>query len=135
MSDYLVRELDSLPNVDVQFDTELVACRGDATLAGATVRDRGTGDEHEVDADAVFVLIGSQPRTDWLPADVVLDEWGFIVTGQSSQRSYETSMPGVFAVGDVRRGSLKRVATAVGDGAAAVSEIHDYLAATAKPAG
>ena len=83
-------------------------------------------------ADALFILIGAAPFTNWLPDDVERDSWGYVCTGPSligaDRLPFETSMPGVFAVGDVRRDSVKRVASAVGEGAVAVQQIHDYIA-------
>ena len=90
-------------------------------------------------AAAVFVLIGAQPHTDWLPGDVARDRWGYILTGDGVARDapwsgerpplpFETSLPGVFAVGDVRQGSAKRVASAVGEGSVAIRSVHDYFA-------
>src|SRR5207342_578956 len=89
-----------------------------------------------VEAAAVFLLIGAEPRTDWLPAEIERDERGYVVTGHGSELrldgrralDFETSMPGVFAAGDVRLGGMKRVAAAVGDGSSAVRSVHEYLA-------
>ena len=86
-------------------------------------------------ADAVFVLIGAQPHTDWLPDEVARDRYGFVVTGAASDGwtlerppfMFESSMPGVFAVGDVRSGSVKRVASAAGEGSVAIQQVHQYL--------
>jgi thioredoxin reductase (NADPH) len=139
MSDYLIREIDAAPNIDVRYRTEVVGGGGGSRLESLTLRDRGSGAEEQVPADALFVLIGSSPHTDWLEGVVQRDEWGFVCTGQDLDDAslaafgdraplpLETSCPGVFAVGDVRRGSVKRVASAVGEGAIAVQYLHGYL--------
>ena len=136
MSDYLIREIDAAPNIDVRFGAEVVGGGGPGWLDHLVVRDRSTGQESRVATDALFVLIGSYPGTDWLAPALARDEWGFVCTGQDLPGSgppdraplpLETSMPGVFAVGDVRRGSVKRVASAVGEGAIAVQFLHGYL--------
>jgi thioredoxin reductase (NADPH) len=101
------------------------------TLAGRVSAARET-----LDAAGVFILIGGEPRTDWLPSEVERDERGYVLTGAEighqidGRYAYrlETSMPGVFAVGDVRNGSLKRVAAAVGEGSSAIRHVHEYLA-------
>lgn len=111
----------------------------DLTPAAAwlSLRHRDTGDTETEPADGLFVLIGAQPFTDWLPEAVGRDQWGYILTSPDlaerwtlQRESYllETSTPGVFAVGDVRHGSVKRVASAVGDGSIAIRLAHDYLA-------
>lgn len=111
----------------------------DLTPAAAwlSLRHRDTGDTETEPADGLFVLIGAQPFTDWLPEAVGRDQWGYILTGpdlaerwtlQREPYLLETSTPGVFAVGDVRHGSVKRVASAVGDGSIAIRLAHDYLA-------
>ena len=83
----------------------------------------------QIDAQHMFLFIGADPNTQWLDHRIALDGKGFVITGDSSQKTLETSTPGVFAVGDVRSGSVKRVAAGVGEGAAAVAQIHAYLAA------
>ena len=138
MSDYLIAQLEATRNVALRYRTAVLGGRSDdGGLAALTLGDpRGTATE-EVDAGGLFVLIGSVPRTSWLPEEVERDEAGFVRTGRqvSSPRdgtprlSLETSLPGVFAVGDVRSGSIKRVATAVGDGATVIATLHGYLAA------
>ena len=140
MSSYLVKEINSAPNVDVRHNIEVVEGGGDGALRYLTLRDRGSDAVEDVPADALFVLIGTRSRTQWLKDSVLRDEWGFLVTGgdelpegheswplQRRPMLFETSMPGVFAAGDVRRGSTKRVASAVGEGAIAVRMIHLYL--------
>ncbi len=140
MSGYLVRELEAIPNIEVRLGLELSGGGGIDGFEHVVVRNRRSGDEERIEADALFVLIGSQPGTEWLEQSVVRDDWGFIVTGHdlvSGDYDYtwtldrppmllETSLPGVFAVGDVRRGSVKRVASSVGEGAIAVQLLHHY---------
>lgn len=112
---------------------------GEGRLDHLVVREIASKSESTVDAQALFILIGAEPYTGWLPAEIEQDERGFILTGADiSQRSaprfkrspflLETSMPGVFAVGDVRHGSVKRVASAVGEGSIAIQLLHQYLA-------
>ena len=143
MSDYLVRQIEVAPNVAVRFGTEVIDGRGDGHLEEITVRERTSGDTSALPASALFVMIGAEPHTDWLPDAIHRDERRFILTGQDlvrhgqlpadwplerAPRLLETSIPGVLAVGDVRHGSVKRVASAVGEGATAVALIHEYLA-------
>jgi thioredoxin reductase (NADPH) len=122
----------------------VVAAHGDGHLESLTLADRAANTEEEVPTSWLFVFIGASPRTDWLGADVVRDDKGFVITGQDllvsgqAERwpltrapfALETSVPGVFAAGDVRLDSMKRVASAVGEGAMSVYLIHRYLAIT-----
>jgi thioredoxin reductase len=141
MSDYLVRQIADTPNIAVAPHAEVEgAVVGDA-LQAVRVRDRRTGARREVPVEALFVLIGSEPRTGWLDGAVERDEWGFVLTGpdvppgddrdadhgEHAPWLLETSRPGVFAVGDVRRGSMKRVASAVGEGAMSIPLVHRFL--------
>lgn len=141
MSDYLVREIAAAPNISVRSRVQVVDGVGAQLLESLVLEDLDSHERETVAADALFVMIGSSPHTDWLGDDVVRDRWGFIVTGPELTRSAperldsgriplysETSMPGVFAIGDVRQGSVKRVASAVGGGAVAVAMVHEYLA-------
>ena len=142
MSRYLVERIASAPNIDVRFRSEVVACRGDGHLEALTLSDRDSGDTEEVPSSWLFVFIGASPRTDWLGPDIVRDAKGFVVTGQDllgpthaacwplprAPFGLETSVPGVFAAGDVRLDSMKRVASAVGEGAMSVHLVHRYLA-------
>ena len=136
MSQYLIREIEAGPNIEVRYRTE-VAGGGDGRLEQLSLRHQDTGDTDTEPAGGLFVLIGAQPFTDWLPEAVGRDRWGYILTGpdlaerwtlQREPYLLETSTPGVFAVGDVRHGSVKRVASAVGDGSIAIRLAHDYLA-------
>lgn len=143
MSQYLVARITDHPTIEVLSNTQTVAARGAGHLEAVTLLDSSTGIEKEVPASWMFVFIGATPRTDWLGAQIVRDSHGFLVTGQellgSESKAWqlarppfglETSVPGVFAAGDVRRDSMKRVASAVGEGAMAIYQIHRYLAAT-----
>lgn len=129
MSEYLVREIAELPNVEVIEGVEIAS----VTTGTSKVLDVELTNGERRENDAVFVFIGAAPRTEWLP--VVKDTAGFVLTGRDLQdvsptlqpAALETSIPGVFAAGDVRRGSVKRVVSASGEGAAAVAEIHQYL--------
>jgi thioredoxin reductase (NADPH) len=141
MSRYLVDEIQRRPEVEVCTHCEVVALAGDRALEGAVVADTRTGERRDVQAKALFVFIGASPHTDWLAGQVAADEHGFLLTGRDVQgedlaafgkeRPYflETSQPGVFAVGDVHSGSIKRVASAVGEGSMAVRLVHQRLAA------
>ncbi len=137
MSQYLIREIEAATNIDVRYRTEIADGGGDGRLEQLRLRHRDTGDTGTEPADGLFVLIGAQPYTEWLPAAVGRDQWGYILTGpdlaerwtlQREPYLLETSTPGVFAAGDVRHGSVKRVASAVGDGSIAIRLAHDYLA-------
>jgi thioredoxin reductase (NADPH) len=142
MSEYLEQRMRAAPNIEVRYRSEVVACRGDGHLEALTLTDRDTGATEEVASSWLFVFIGASPRTEWLGPDVVRDDKGFVVTGQDllgpahAQRwplprapyALETSVPGVFAAGDVRLDSMKRVASAVGEGAMSVYLVHRYLA-------
>ena len=142
MSEYLVAQLDATRNVVIRYDTAVLDGRArDGCLAGLTLGDPDGGTGEDVPADGLFVLIGSVPRTQWLPDEIMRDPAGFIRTGDAAESAeggtrlpLETSMEGVFAVGDVRAGSVKRVATAVGDGATVIALLHGYLAAHPAPA-
>jgi thioredoxin reductase (NADPH) len=130
MSDYLISQLEATRNVAIRYRTAVLDGREeDGCLAGLTLGDPHGHSREEVPAGGLFVLIGSVPRTSWLPDEIVRDDAGFICTGQDGRLLLETSMAGVFAVGDVRSGSVKRVATAVGDGATVIALLHGYLAA------
>lgn len=130
MSHYLIERITGLPNVDVVVGSEVSALGGEGDrLSEIILRDRGKGKTREIAARHLFLFIGADPNTDWLVgSNVTLDERGFVVTG-GGRLAHETSCEGVFAVGDVRSGSVKRVASSVGDGAQVVAAIHQYLAA------
>jgi thioredoxin reductase (NADPH) len=133
MSEYLIRELDGTANVAVRLHTEVAAGDGERRLERLLLRDRRSGHQEPVDAAALFVMIGAIPHTGWLPEEILRDRHGFIRTGADLPEldrpslPLETSMPGVFAAGDVRAGSVKRVASAVGEGSVAIQQVHRYL--------
>jgi thioredoxin reductase (NADPH) len=142
MSEYLVRELQRQPNVEVRLTTEVVDGDGGAALERIVIRNHRMETSETLPTSLLFVLIGADPHTDWLAGAVRRDRHGFILTGRDSlgqpgasgglehqPTPFETSMPGVYVAGDARRGSVKRVASAVGEGAAAVRSIHEYFAA------
>jgi thioredoxin reductase (NADPH) len=142
MSEYLVSRIRDSANIEVREHTQVVAARGSDHLELVTLRDSHSGDEEEAPTNWLFVFIGAQPRTDWLGDAIVRDDKGFVMTGQDlltsaeadrwplsrSPFALETSVPGVFAAGDVRLDSMKRVASAVGEGAMSVYLVHRYLA-------
>jgi len=137
MSDYLIKQLEATPNIEIRLHTRVVDGHGDGRLEGLTLEDVGTGRREQVVAAALFVLIGAEPHTEWLRDVLLLDGHGFILTGrdlpstawqlQRSPLPFETSLPGVFAAGDVRYSSVKRVAGAAGEGSVAVGSVHQYL--------
>jgi thioredoxin reductase (NADPH) len=142
MSDYLIRELENTPNVCVQVRCEVAGAEGDGHLEALTIRDRASGKCTSVPASALFVLIGAEPRTEWLDGFVRRSDTGYILTGRDVADGWplerpplllETSVPGVFAAGDVRYRSVKRVASAVGEGAIATQHVHEYLTEVATP--
>jgi thioredoxin reductase (NADPH) len=139
MSRYLIDKIAQAANIDVRCRTEVVGCRGEGHLEALTFADRTSGRDEEVLASWLFIFVGAIPRTDWLGDSVVRDSKGFVVTGPDliaqnrwplSRPPYalETSVPGVFAAGDVRLDSMKRVASAVGEGAMSIYLVHRYLA-------
>ncbi|HUB39986.1 MAG TPA: NAD(P)/FAD-dependent oxidoreductase, partial [Streptosporangiaceae bacterium] len=149
MSDYLIKELEKTANVQVRLHTEVTAVRGGCRLTELVLRDRGTGQEEARPAAALFVMIGTVPHTGWLPDSIARDQHGCILTGRDVPGDdspgdlrppalpLETSLPGVFAAGDVRAGSVKRVACAVGEGSMAIQQVHEHLQrqATSVPSG
>jgi thioredoxin reductase len=143
MSQYLVDEL-AAAGVGIVTEAKVVGGSGGGRLESIDLRDRVTGRESRVRCDALFITIGAAPHTNWLPPEVLRDRWGYVLTGaeivtEGGRRAWpyerapgalESSVPGLFAVGDVRRGSVKRVASAVGEGSVVVSAVHAHLAAT-----
>ncbi len=139
MSDYLVRQVTEAPNVEVRPRTEVVGGGGGEWLERLELRD-ADGAAETVPADALFLMIGADPNTDWLPPEALRDDGGFLLTGEAARRAgdwpldrepfaLETSLPGVFAAGDVRAGSMNRVASAVGEGGITVRMVHELFAA------
>lgn len=139
MSHYLAREIERSPNIAVRLGTEIVGGGGDGSLERLVIRDRAARTTETVDADALFLMIGARPNSDWLPPDLARDAGGYIRTGvaidgdggwplERRPFSLETSMPGVFAAGDVRSGSMNRVASAVGEGSIAIKLVHELFA-------
>jgi len=142
MSRYLIQRIEENPGIQLHYRTEIVALEGDTHLEGVTWQDKSTGETSVHDIRHVFIMAGASPRTEWLRGCVALDDKGFILTGRDldgangtsswtlarSPQMLETSLPGVFAVGDVRSGNIKRVASAVGEGAIAIHLVHRALA-------
>jgi thioredoxin reductase (NADPH) len=129
MSRYLIDRIAATPNIELRVHTAVMGLSGtaDGTLESVKMTCRKSGDTWKVDAQHMFLFIGADPNTQWLDRRIALDNKGFVTTGVASQLPLETSSPGVFAIGDVRSGSVKRLAAGVGEGAAAVAQIHSYL--------
>ena len=141
MSKYLVDAIGGAANVEVLLRSRVIDGSGDTHLASLRIVDDADGTEHDVPADGLFVMIGASPHTSWLPPEIARDAHGFVVAGAElthdqlldnwllprSPKSFETSVPGVFAVGDVRSRSMKRVASSVGEGSGAIKAIHAFL--------
>ena len=121
MSRYLIDEIEGKANIRILEGAQVVDAGGGGRLETLTLR--GAQGDETVPADALFVLIGAEPRTEWLPEEIDRDERGFVQTGSD----YATSVPGIFAIGDVRSGSVKRVASAVGEGSVVIQHVHRYL--------
>ncbi|HEU5252710.1 MAG TPA: FAD-dependent oxidoreductase [Solirubrobacterales bacterium] len=141
MSHYLVRQLEATPNVEVRLETEVVggSAGEDGWLQSLVLRSCADGETETVRSDGLFLMIGADPNTDWLPAEMAQGPGGFVCTGAEAEAhgdwplkrspfSLETSMPGVFAAGDVRHGSMNRVASAAGEGSIAIKLIHELFA-------
>jgi thioredoxin reductase (NADPH) len=140
MSSYLVNAIESTPNIRTRLRTEIIDAAGRETLESLVLTDRATAAIEAVPASALFIMIGGEPHTEWLPDEIARDARGYILTGRNvieqpeptweldrEPLTLETSMPGVFAAGDVRQDSIKRVASAVGDGATAIRLVHEHL--------
>jgi thioredoxin reductase (NADPH) len=143
MSQYLVTQIAAHPRIAVRTHVEVAGASGPGRLAALDLRDTAGDGTTTVPADALFVLIGAEPHTGWLPPDVARDDWGYVVTGadlgphgtpppgwplERAPAPFETSVPGIYAVGDVRHRSQKRVASAVGEGSGVIAHVHDHLA-------
>lgn len=144
MSRYLIERIEATPNIELVFNTEIVALRGDSEsgLQHVRWRSRLSAEETGIDIRNMFLFVGADPATDWLAGcGVAVDRGGFVLTGVECKENrdrlvppLETCVPGVFAVGDVRSGSVKRVGGAIGEGAQVVAALHDYLGDAARPA-
>jgi thioredoxin reductase (NADPH) len=143
MSHYLIEQIEKTPTIEVWTRTSVVAVHGESRLSGITIQCSPSGETKELPASSLFIFIGAQPRTEWLGSLVERDERGFILSGPDLLRDgkrpaswtldrdpglLETNVPGIFVVGDVRHGSVKRVASGVGEGAVVVQFMHQYLA-------
>jgi thioredoxin reductase (NADPH) len=142
MSHYLVHQLGSKPNVRVELRSEVVGVHGGEELEEIEIVDRETGAVRRAAAGGLFVFIGADASTEWLPPEIARDDKGYVLTGADAARTgrwtggrdpllLETTVPGVFAAGDVRSGSVKRVASAVGDGSLAIALVREHLDALA----
>ncbi|HET6997357.1 MAG TPA: FAD-dependent oxidoreductase [Solirubrobacterales bacterium] len=138
MSRYLIDQLATRPNIEVMFGTEVAAVDGESSLETIDVRDRATGETSRLESSGLFIFIGADAETGWLPPEIALDRRGFVLTGSDMRSAaewaldrdpylLETSVPGIFACGDVRFGPVKRVAAAVGEGSMAIAFVHQYL--------
>jgi thioredoxin reductase (NADPH) len=146
MSRYLVDQLATRANIHVLYRTEAVAAHGDTSLEAIDIRNAGTGETTRLESGGLFIFIGADAETRWLPPEIALDQNGYVLTGtdvratgrwQHDRDPYllETSIPGIFACGDVRLSPVKRVAAAVGEGSMAIAFAHQYLTETGRPAG
>ena len=143
MSRYLINEIEAAENIEVRPHTEVIGGAGKGALKSVELRDCRSGREETVPAAALFLMIGAQPHTEWLPESICRDERGYLLTGsdlpeddwplERKQLMLETSLPGVFAVGDARHGSTKRVASAVGEGSVVIEQVHQLLASAESP--
>ncbi len=142
MSRYLIERIEATPNIELVFNTEVVGLEAqDASLERVRWRSRLSGEESTAEIRNLFLFVGADPATGWLDGcGVSVDRGGFVVTGAQSEQNQgrlvsplETSVPGVFAVGDVRSGSVKRVGGAIGEGAQVVAALHGFLGDAAKP--
>jgi thioredoxin reductase (NADPH) len=142
MSRYLIDQLDTQPNIRTMFHSELTAVHGEASLEAVDVYDSAAGTTTRVESGGLFIFIGADAETEWLPPEIALDQRGYVLTGSEMRAAHrwpldrdpyllETSVPGIFACGDVRFGPVKRVAAAVGEGSMAIAFVHQYLRETA----
>jgi len=142
MSEYLVRQVEDKANIEVRLNSSVVEAEGEEHLERITIKDSASGETEVAATQSLFIFIGAAPHTDWLDGVVERDERGFILSGPDLSRHQErpkgwkldrdpylleTSVPGIFVAGDVRHGSIKRCASAVGEGSIAVQFVHQYL--------
>jgi thioredoxin reductase (NADPH) len=142
MSQYLINQLKATPNIQIEYNTNVIEAHGEDRLEAITIQCLATNEISKVPANSLFIMIGAAPNTDWLADVVERDELGFIYSGPQLTRDgkrpngwkldrdpglLETNVPGIFVVGDVRHGSVKRVASGVGEGSVAISFVHQYL--------
>jgi thioredoxin reductase (NADPH) len=143
MSHYLIDQIEATDNIKVRLSTQVVETLGKSNLESIIVNNLATGELETMTTEALFIFIGAKPNTEWLQNSVMLDPSGYVVTGSSIEQNhqkpaswnvkrepylYETSLPGIFAIGDIRSQSIKRVASAVGEGSVTVKFVHQYLA-------
>jgi thioredoxin reductase (NADPH) len=143
MSSYLIDEIDAAESIHVRRHAEVIGCTGDGVLEAITLCDSLSGRTETVPAAALFILIGAEPRTSWLPEAVYRNKWGYLLSGPDLPAGswplarpplmLETSLPGVFAVGDARNGSTKRVASAVGEGSVVIEQVHQLVDSAQSP--
>jgi thioredoxin reductase (NADPH) len=138
MSSYLVRRVEQSQNIELLRNTEVKVMHGTSHISAVDIQNRRTGEVTQLEIAALFSFIGAVPRTEWLPKEIETDSRGFVLTGSAVKAAskgpttrdpflLETSRRGVFAAGDVRSGSVKRVASAVGEGSMAIQFVHEYL--------
>jgi thioredoxin reductase (NADPH) len=130
MSSYLSNRLDAEPGIAIEYGAEVTALHGKDHLEAVTIRDVKTGASRTFDTRALFIMVGASPNTEWLSGLVELDAKGFVITGSGvsvADSPYATSRPGIFAVGDVRAGSVKRVASSVGEGSVVISKVWEFV--------
>jgi thioredoxin reductase (NADPH) len=137
MSSYLIRQLGERPTITARFQSEIVAAHGELALEAVEIRNNATGAVERFDSGGLFIFVGADAETGWLPSEIALDERGYVLTGADVPRDgwqlerdpylLETSVPGIFACGDVRSGPVKRVAAAVGEGSMAIAFVHQYV--------
>ena len=138
MSRYLIDQLDARPNIRMLLDTEVTAASGDVSLEAIDVRNRVSGETEQLSCGGLYIFIGADAQTNWLPPEIALDDQGYVLTGSEMRATgrwnldrdpylLETSVPGIFACGDVRFGPIKRVAAAVGEGSMSIAFVHQYL--------
>jgi thioredoxin reductase (NADPH) len=132
MSDYLVQRIAQSPSITLHTRSEVVGLNGDPRLQQITWRNRDSGELTACEAGNMFVMIGAEPNTDWLRDCLALDDKGFVLTGRCAEghlleSPYATTRPGIYAVGDVRAGSVKRVASGVGEGSVVIQAVHHFL--------